>query len=195
MPPLRNPRHERFVQALFEGKPASTAYEEAGYVANDGNAIRLKGNEKVQARLAELQGEAAKASEVTVVSLLAELEDARAKASDLDQLSAAVRAIEAKAKVSGLLIQRTEIGGPGDFSTCDSVESVADELLKYETFYGPVSEQDRQGLIDLLTLQFEETNAYIAAIKAKPVATDSEKLSQRQIELARSGNGIRRIGR
>ena len=102
--PLRNVRHEKFVQALFEGKPASTAYEEAGYQPHDGNCIRLRGNERVQARLRELQETVAEANEVTVSSLLNELEQARARASSLDQLSAAVRAIEAKAKVSGLLI-------------------------------------------------------------------------------------------
>jgi hypothetical protein len=31
MPILSNPRHEKFAQALAEGKPASAAYEEAGY--------------------------------------------------------------------------------------------------------------------------------------------------------------------
>ena len=77
MPPLNNQRHERFVQALFKGKPASTAYAEAGYSPHDGNCIRLRGNERVQARLSELQAEAAKSAEVTVASLLGELEDAR----------------------------------------------------------------------------------------------------------------------
>ena len=70
MPLLANPRHERFSQALLEGKPASTAYEEAGYVPNDGNAIRLKGNERVQARLRELQEAVAKKTEVTVESTI-----------------------------------------------------------------------------------------------------------------------------
>ena len=96
--PLSNPRHERFAQALFEGKPASTAFEEAGYVPNDGNAIRLKGNERVQARLRELQEAVAKKTEVTVESLLAELEHARQRADGLDQLSAAVKAISEKAR-------------------------------------------------------------------------------------------------
>ena len=77
MGPLGYPRHERFAQNLFEGMPASTAYQEAGYVPNDGNAIRLKGNERVQARLRELQEAVAKKTEVTVESLLAELEHAR----------------------------------------------------------------------------------------------------------------------
>jgi hypothetical protein len=145
MGPLRNPRHERFVLALFQGEPASKAYETSGYVPNDGNAIRLKGNEKVQARLAELQEAAAKKSEVTVASLLDELEHARARADGLDQLSAAVKAISEKAKISGLLVQKVEVGGAGDFSGCDSVEAVADELITYflNPSYQPASEQDR----------------------------------------------------
>jgi hypothetical protein len=105
----------------------------------------LKGNEKVQARLAELQEAAAKKSEVTVASLLDELEHARARADGLDQLSAAVKAISEKAKISGLLVQKVEVGGAGDFSGCDSVEAVADELITYflNPSYQPASEQDR----------------------------------------------------
>ena len=109
MPPLPNPRHEAFARALFEGQTADESYVKAGYSENRGNASRLKANESIQTRLAELQHEAAKASEVTIQSLLAELEHARSRADSLDQLSASVKAIEAKAKVSGLLTQRIEI--------------------------------------------------------------------------------------
>ncbi len=176
MAPLRNPRHERFAQALFEGEPASRAYETAGYVPNDGNAIRLKGNEKVKARLPELQEAVAKEHEVTVSSLLAELEAAREKASNLDQLSAAVRAIEAKAKVSGLLVNRTEIGAPGDFDKCETIAEVAGTMLdsifkdSLNPSYQIPTERDRQQLVDLLMRQFAEVGELIDAIKARPVA-------------------------
>jgi hypothetical protein len=80
MPILTNAKHERFVQAIFEGETADAAYAKAGYKPNDGNCIRLKGNERVKARLAELQAQAAKKSAVTVESLLDELEAARARA-------------------------------------------------------------------------------------------------------------------
>jgi phage terminase small subunit len=36
MPVLPNPRHEKFAEALAEGKPASSAYETAGYRPNGG---------------------------------------------------------------------------------------------------------------------------------------------------------------
>jgi phage terminase small subunit len=59
MPILPNPRHEKFAQALAKGIPASAAYEEAGYRPNDGNSVRLKGNERIGARVIELQGQGA----------------------------------------------------------------------------------------------------------------------------------------
>ena len=109
MPPLPNVRHEKFCQALFEGKSATEAYTLAGYHPHQGNSSRLRWFEMVRTRLAELQNAAAKSSEVTVKSLLEELEYARQRADSLDQLSASVKAIEAKAKVSGLLTQKMSL--------------------------------------------------------------------------------------
>src|SRR5262245_11362361 len=68
MSPLENPRWEHFAQELAKGKPASEAYVLAGYKANDGNAIRLKGNEKLLARVQELLARSAARAEVTVAS-------------------------------------------------------------------------------------------------------------------------------
>jgi hypothetical protein len=185
--PLKNVRHERYVQALFEGKPASTAYEEAGYRFNEGNAIRLKGNEKVQARPRELQETVAEANEVTVSSLLGELEQARAKASSLDQLSAAVRAIEAKAKVSGIMIQRVEVGSPGDFSNCRTLAETVDRLIEIEAPGVNFSAEDKAKMHDLLVAMSEPFNSR----KAEPVT--ARYPSQRQIELSR-GDGYKRVG-
>jgi len=81
MPALSNARHERFAQGLARGLSAGEAYVEAGYAPNDGNASRLKGNEKVQARLAELTEAGALRAEVTVERVLSEL--ARIGFSDL----------------------------------------------------------------------------------------------------------------
>lgn len=54
MPVLPNPREERFCQFRAEGKTASESYVLAGYKANDGNACRLNGIERIQDRIAEL---------------------------------------------------------------------------------------------------------------------------------------------
>ena len=70
MPPLPNARHERFAQGLFEGMTADEAFVTAGYKQNRGNASRLKSNENVRARLAELQTETAASAKVTLLSAL-----------------------------------------------------------------------------------------------------------------------------
>ena len=70
---LANPRHERFAQALAQGKPATKAYVLAGYKANDGNASRMKGNERISARVEEIVGRAAQRAGVSLERTLREL--------------------------------------------------------------------------------------------------------------------------
>lgn len=59
MPVLPNARHEAFAKALAQGKTADDAYEIAGFRQNRGNATRLKANESIRARVAELAEKAA----------------------------------------------------------------------------------------------------------------------------------------
>ena len=179
---LANPRHERFVQALFEGETADAAYAKAGYKPNDGNCIRLKGNERVKARLAELQAQAAKKSEVTVQSLLDELEAARARADSLDQLSSVVKAISEKAKISGLLVQRVEVGNPGDFDDCTTTAAIADRIIdELVSQFRPVDLKDRQGLLDSIEHHCQEMSEYVDAIKARPIT--AERVDTRRLEI------------
>jgi phage terminase small subunit len=172
MAPLKNPRHERFCQALLEGLSATDAHERAGYERDDGNAARLRANPKVVERLAELQAEVAKDTKVTVESLLSELEEARAKAVSLDQMSAAVKSISEKARISGLMVQKIEVGGPGDFSGCSNAEAIVDELLKYSVNpYHDLRDEDRQALLEMFRRQTAETHEFIEAIKRRPYLT------------------------
>lgn len=73
MPVLDNARHERFAQELAKGAAACTAYVNAGFKANDGNAIRLKGNERIQARVAEILAAGAERAEITREMVVREL--------------------------------------------------------------------------------------------------------------------------
>jgi hypothetical protein len=92
--------------------------QKAGYKPNDGSCIRLKGNERVKARLAELPAQAAKKSDVTVQSLLDELEAARARADSLSIIQ----------HLSGLSVQRVEVRNPDGFSECETTEQVISRL-------------------------------------------------------------------
>ncbi|MDX8483162.1 terminase small subunit [Mesorhizobium sp. VK24D] len=110
---LRNPRHERFAQGLAKGLSGKAAYVEAGY-RSTGNAAevgaaKLVRNDKIAARVAELQARQVRRLDVTVESIVAELEEARAAALDHKQLAAAVAASLGKAKLLGLIVDRAEV--------------------------------------------------------------------------------------
>jgi hypothetical protein len=89
-------------------------------------ASRLSTNVKVAARLRELQEVTAAKAEVTRESILAELEEARLMAKDNGQPAAAVSASMGKAKLVGLLVDRKEVGAPGEFADLEDMTS--DEL-------------------------------------------------------------------
>lgn len=108
MPPLDNPRHERFAQALAKGKTQGEAYVEAGYKANEGNASTLKGNQKIMARLAELQERAAAKTEITVAKLTEMYIEDRALARSAGQAAAAVSAVTALGKLYGLIVDQSK---------------------------------------------------------------------------------------
>jgi phage terminase small subunit len=196
---LTNPRHERFVQALFEGETADAAYLKAGFKANRGNASRLKANENILARLAELQAAAAKASEVTVQSLLGELETARARADNAEQFSASVRAIEAKARVSGLLTQKIEVTNvTEEFENAETFEEIASVLAKGMTQGYELTPEERAAFAKLLVQWVEVIDQFLAGCTAKPIkpvmsVRDQENLERRRLGLScRVGRGVSR---
>ena len=108
MPALKNAKHEKFAQLLHQGESASTAYVQAGYKANDGNAIRLKGNEKVQKRLAELskrdQEAAFDISKYTIRGLMQRLTEA---------IDLAIEEKKPKDAVSGIDLMLDTLGYKG----------------------------------------------------------------------------------
>lgn len=108
MPTLKNQKHELFAQALAKGKSQAESYALAGYKPSEPNASRLTSNDKVQARLQELQSKGAERAAVTIESLIQEAADIQAAALKDGQHSAAVAALTAKAKLSGLWIERQQ---------------------------------------------------------------------------------------
>lgn len=118
MPVLPNARHERFAQELAKGKTQEAAYIAAGYApaSAEQNASRLISNDKVAARVAELQERAAIKVEWTIADAIRELEEARVAAGSAEtvQASAMVNATMSKAKLLGLVVDRMAgaDGGP-----------------------------------------------------------------------------------
>lgn len=137
MPIIANAKHELFAQELAKGVAACTAYVNAGFKANDGNAIRLKGNERIQARIEEILGKAAERAEITVYDIATQLDEDRTFARELEAPAAAISATMGKAKVLGLLVDRSEVtgkdGGPietVEMSDRDTAKAIAFALAR-----------------------------------------------------------------
>lgn len=106
-------RQERFCLALAEGLAQSRAYIEAGYTAR-GNAAEVEASKmvrlpKVATRIAELQADAARRSEITVDDLVAELNLMLKLALATKNPAAGVSAVMGKAKLLGLIVDKAEI--------------------------------------------------------------------------------------
>lgn len=138
---LSNARHERFAQELAAGKTADEAYQLAGFRPNRGNATRLKANESVMKRVAELQGRIADGVVLTkqwvIERLIENVERALQAQPVLDREgrptgeytyegSVANRALELLGKEQGMFVDRKEVGKPGEFERMN-----ADELRDY----------------------------------------------------------------
>lgn len=115
MPALTNAKHERFAQELAKGKTADEAYQEAGYAENRHNASRLKTNEHIGARVAELLEGAAARTEITVASITKRLLDIATvgeKSTEAPLLAVARASLMDAAKLNGLVVEKREHSGP-----------------------------------------------------------------------------------
>ena len=140
MPVLSNSRHERFAQELAKGETADAAYVTAGFKANRGNATRLKANESVVARVAEIQGKAATRAEITVAGItdrLLAIAERAETSDDAPMLQAARAALMDAAKLNGLVVDKKQVEGLGPVSvtyvTNGKAEAAAPSEEDYET--------------------------------------------------------------
>ena len=181
MGPLRNQRHERFCLALAEGHSISESFTLAGYSKNTGNACRLNANESVRERVAELQAQAAVDSKVTVESICRELDEANAVAKAKGQAAAMVSAATLRAKLAGLMVERVEVGNPGEFDGLNSTAEIVDEVLaQLVEQFRPVDQKDREGLLAMYQRHLAEADEYIRALQARPLI--AERVDARNLD-------------
>ena len=108
MPVLPNRKHEIVAQELAKGATQSEAYGAAGYSPQRSNAARLIANDSIVSRVAELQGNVAERTEVTIEGLIREADELQRLAKNAGQYSAANAALTSKAKLAGLWIERSD---------------------------------------------------------------------------------------
>jgi hypothetical protein len=102
---LANARHEAFARAIVKGKSAAAAYVAAGYKADDGNAIRLTGNDRVAARIAELKEQAAQGAVMAARETLERI-SARARDQTKGHEALQLRALELMGKHHELFTEK-----------------------------------------------------------------------------------------
>lgn len=110
MPTLENRKHELFAQAVAKGMNATEAYSKAGYAPNPtgSNAARLIGDDRILARVAELQERAAGYAALTIEELITTGREIVTKAIAAEDYSAASMTVERIAKIGGLWVDRSE---------------------------------------------------------------------------------------
>lgn len=113
MSALSNPKREHYAQLVADGVKPAVAFEEAGFTPNPGNARRMKQDEAVAARIAELQDRKfdrqQKRHDVTLDGLTERYDEALRKAT-ADKAHAAVMAgINGLAKLHGLIVDKQRV--------------------------------------------------------------------------------------
>jgi hypothetical protein len=142
MPALKNPRHERYAQLIFEGltngefKPysQSRAYIAAGYTARDtdrnhrsAQASSSRLLSRVIHRVRELQAQAAERTQETAEKCVQELNQLRRDAHADKAYAAAVSAVMGKAKI--LNLDTTEPAAT-DFKSARNMNDIGERLLR-----------------------------------------------------------------
>ena len=115
-------KQEAFAVAYVETGSAVEAYKSAySTTSNSAHAIKATAhktlrNERIQARIAELQAPAAKKAGITLESHLTELERLRNKADKATDYGAAIRAEVARGKAVGLYVEKIDVNLSGSLA-------------------------------------------------------------------------------
>ena len=67
------------------------------------------------------------------------------------------------------MVERVEVGQPGDFDKCESSLDVATKLLELECRFIHVDDADRQGLATLMDRRTADIREFLNSIKARPI--------------------------
>jgi len=151
MPALKNPRHEAFAQAVFNGitnakggaHSQAEAYRRAGYHVTNGNSAKacasrlLTFANGIGERIKELQAIAAEQAVESADKCVQELNQLRRDAHADKAYAAAVSAVMGKAKILNLTVNQHEFRGQVDFSQASSMEDIGRKLLQAVGFKEP----------------------------------------------------------
>ena len=122
------PKQQKFLDVYLKSGNASEAYRQAydaksmSAQAIHTEASKLLQHPAITRRLGVVKERAIEKAAVSVESLLSELEEARQLAKGKENSSVMVQATLGKAKVGGFIVDKKEIGGPGEFALLSDEE-------------------------------------------------------------------------
>ena len=137
MPALKNMRHEWAAREYLKTGEYSEAYRRiyprskpraSAWVS----ASRLFRRDDVSRRVMELQEQAMKRSDITIEKILGDYQTALEMAKGLEKPGDVTNAATAQAKLVGLLIDRREVGGAGEYDNMASIEAVLTRVAETE---------------------------------------------------------------
>lgn len=126
-----NPRQEKFVREYVKTGNGRQSYSKA-YGVNveinaavaDSAASRMLSNVKVESVVAATMARHRTRHDYTVDTILGELDESRSAAIADKQHGPAVQATTVKARLLGMIVDRKEVGNPGDFAALDTIQAV-----------------------------------------------------------------------
>jgi phage terminase small subunit len=126
VPLLINNRHELFAQGLAAGKTADQAYVDAGFKANSGNAARLNGDERIQARVGELKAASAESVQLTREWVLSKLiNNARVALGEIEQK---LKLVQKNRNTGEILVAETIAHHPDKAAANKALELLGKEI-------------------------------------------------------------------
>jgi hypothetical protein len=191
---LRNQKHENFSQLTLQGAKygwtQAEIYKRAGYHATGHSAemaaSRLMKKDEIQRRIAELGEPAVKKTRATVDTLASQFDAVFYGAMASAQFSAAGAAAAAKSKLLGFMRERLEVGGVGEFDSCQTTEQVAAALL---------SDQSAADALASLAMLQQEIKAHAARNATLVPASEPERPRPNQADLSFAPYRSKRRGR
>lgn len=129
---LKNARHEKFAQSIAKGKSATDAYAAAGFKPHDGNAARLRGNERILSRVDEITSRVAEKAEWTAADRLVSLKEIFDRQAGADPRTAIAAIAEANKMQGSYAPTKTEHSGP-DGGPIQTETRTWREVLRQET--------------------------------------------------------------
>ena len=129
-----NLRHERFLREYImlgnKTEAYARVYPNASRAAANMAAARLWAQPKVKKRAQEIVESMIKRADITEDKILADYQHALDLAKAKDEPNSIVNAAIAQAKLVGLLRERVETGGVGDFSNAETIEEVLEGVTE-----------------------------------------------------------------